>query len=123
MGKLAKVEPEDKLSIERYDKIKNLDALIDRKEELSTQEYRGLLHEVQKNYMAKLTEASLNNSLKGSGACMAVIEKIHWLIDSIDKKYGNIAEKKTISFENFSVDEILVFKAMLIRLKGPKEGK
>lgn len=70
----------------REQKIANLDAMIDRQGSLTDEEYLALLQEIRKNYTARLAQISLTTSNSGTGACINIIEKVHWLIDSVETK-------------------------------------
>lgn len=70
----------------RKKRIAELEEIIARKDRLSDKEYLELLHEIRKNYSAKLAISSVQSTTTGTGAVVNIIDKVHWLIDSIDTK-------------------------------------
>lgn len=64
----------------RKDELKALRA---RAGGLSSSEYRAILEEIQKNYVVELGFLALDGIVKGTGALIALVEKVHWMLDSM----------------------------------------
>lgn len=70
----------------RQKRFQELEALIERQEQLTDDEYLALLHECRKNYTSTLVQLSLTSTRSGTGAALNVIDKVHWLIDNMETK-------------------------------------
>jgi hypothetical protein len=84
-------------------RINELDALLARKSRLTTDEYVDLLHEIRKNYLIKLAVLSIEQKVEGTGAVMNIVDKTHWLLDSVQgperEKYGPDVDDGTIRIQ------------------------
>lgn len=104
----------------RKERMAQLEKRLANPNRLTTKEYSELLHEVQKNYMIMLAILSNAGKTGKTGAYMAMVEKTHYLIDSIERKYGNAhkPENLMLSLEALSTDELVALRATLIKLKA-----
>jgi hypothetical protein len=70
----------DKKRKELYNKFQEI---LLRENRLEPEEYLELLYTIQKNYLCTLAGESLRGEVRGSNAMMFVIEKCHYLIESM----------------------------------------
>ena len=75
--------------------INELNAFLKQQEPLTTKEYLGLLQEIKKNYLVKLTHMSMNGEVKGSVGILTIVERCHWLIDSVERQHKTELEITT----------------------------
>lgn len=74
------------LSNEEYARLRELEARLMDPTALTKEEYSKLLHETKKNYMVMLAMASIERQTKGTGAYIHLIEKTHYLLESVEGK-------------------------------------
>ena len=69
-------------------KINSLSELLYSEKKLSTEEYVSLLKEIRKNYTIRLLMLSHEHLMmeKGMSATMNIVEKVHYLVDSVETK-------------------------------------
>jgi len=73
-------------TLARQARIKELEAIIAREEYLTPDEYKGLLREILKNSTASLAIKTVQAANGGTGALINIIEKVHYLLDSVEGK-------------------------------------
>jgi hypothetical protein len=74
-------------NISQLKKVTQLNALLARNSALTTKEYIDLLQEIKKNFVVKLTHQSMAGESKGSVGMLTIIERCHWLLDSVEKTH------------------------------------
>lgn len=75
-----------KLRPEQEKRFNELNILLGCKRSLSNEEYMAALKEIQANYTIALQMRSVLGNVSDTGAITNVIDKIHWLIDSMESK-------------------------------------
>ncbi len=90
-------------------KIDELDDILLNKKRLSRNEYLDALYEIQKNYCVMLLKLSLEMETDGTGACAGVLDKVHWIIDSMEPyaKSTDIIEDYGMDFKTPAYDASL----------------
>lgn len=73
-------------TLARKERIRELEKIIARKEPITIDEYKQLLYEIRKNYLAALAVRSVQGTVSQTGAMINILDKVHWLIDSIEGK-------------------------------------
>lgn len=81
--KPKKRSPEDQ---QKFNKMQEYQRRMDNGRSLTTAEYTALLHEVRKNYLLSLAMLSIEGKTKGTGACIHLVEKAHYLLESVEGK-------------------------------------
>jgi len=77
---------EEKMIFLRKARRAELEKLLVRTSALTSAEYLELLEEIRKNFTAYLAMMSVSGDFKNCGAASTIIERVHWLIDSAEKK-------------------------------------
>lgn len=67
-------------------RFKELENLLGSKRSLTPGEYLSALKEIQANYTIALQMRSVIGNVKDTGALTNIIDKVHWLIDSMEGK-------------------------------------
>lgn len=82
-------------------RLDQLEALKLRKENLTTEEYLFLLKEILKHSVVNLAMAVIKDEPYNTGAHVNIIDKTHWLIDSVEKISNDIVNDNNyvISYE------------------------
>jgi len=60
--------------------------LLGRRRQFSSDEYLAALKEIQVNYTTALQMRSVIGNVSDTGAITNIIDKVHWLIDSMENK-------------------------------------
>lgn len=72
--------------ITRLRTLKELQELLEDSRTLTSKEYLGLLLLIQKNFALQLAIGSFGNVHTFSSSQLAILEKVHWMIDSAESK-------------------------------------
>jgi len=96
--------------ITQLKKLNNLNALLLREHGLSTSEYLLLLETIKKNFVVKLVHASFSEFIGGTMNMMTIIERTHYLIDSVEtkkqsEKVFDTTERRGLGWAYPSTDE------------------
>lgn len=116
---LAVIDKETQLAA-RHARILELEQRLANPDPLSKEEYIGLLKEIQKNYTIQLTLNSVSGKNKGVGAALTVVDKIHYLVKSIEDKQPPVSPI-VVSLDILDTEEMLALRAMVVKLKGGKD--
>lgn len=73
---------------ESKDRKRELEDLINRKKRLTADEYLEILYELQKNATIRLLLLTIQGTTRETGCWLNIMDKVHWLIDSAEKKGG-----------------------------------
>lgn len=94
---------EDKLNMMRKERIMWLEERLANTDALSSDEYKTLLEEIRKNYTILLSIQSVRGSIKDTGGIVNIIDKVHWLLDSIKEKDDDnkSIDKKILGWESY----------------------
>lgn len=65
-------------------RFNELAELLGKRRRLTAEQYKEALHEIRANYVTALQMRSAIGSTQDSGALMNIIDKVHWLIDSVE---------------------------------------
>lgn len=82
------------MSPEAKKRIKELEARLNNRARLTTEEYLEHLHQIRKNCAILLEIQTVKQEPRTTGAWNTLMEKCHWLIDSVESKGS--AEKEIV---------------------------
>lgn len=71
---------------ERAQRLRELEKMLNKARHLSREEFAALLRETRNNYAILLAMKAVAGITKDSGAYLNVIEKVHYILESIEGK-------------------------------------
>ena len=86
------------MSPEAKKRIKELEARLNNSARLTTEEYLEHLHQIRKNCAILLEIQTVKQEPRTTGAWNTLMEKCHWLIDSVESKAENTGKEIIVRF-------------------------